>query len=204
MYIRRGLPGVDCSLLDLLIILPSSLLVPLSPCPALPYPCLMNSLNCAWQVNGGPSPLDTPPFVGYDYRFLTAGKVVSDNNEFYMSLTWKTTDGTNIVTSEFLVNFCKPVIEVGPAPETHLSGRTRLAWSAMTGSPLQQGMALRRQLFALTCTLVRHGPAVCLASWHHRVFASWHAIRYGFARCCLCHSLCTMGVAYIPSEAIWT
>ena len=45
-----------------------------------------------------------------------------------MSLTWKTTDGTNVVTSEFLVNFCKPVIEVGLALETLIcfGGRARL------------------------------------------------------------------------------
>lgn len=54
-----------------------------------------------------------PPFVGYDYRFQTANLGVSGSLEFYYSLTWKTTDGTNVVTSEFLINYCKPVLMVG-------------------------------------------------------------------------------------------
>ncbi len=75
--------------------------------------CANGNVLTSYGCNGRDSELDIPPFIGSDYRFVTSNKVPSDFDTFFYSFTFLTTDGTDIVTTEFVINYCKPTITTG-------------------------------------------------------------------------------------------
>mmetsp|Transcript_23151 Transcript_23151/g.55043 ORF Transcript_23151/g.55043 Transcript_23151/m.55043 type:complete len:1041 (-) Transcript_23151:237-3359(-) len=75
--------------------------------------CSTGTYLTTFGCNGQQSPLDLPPYDSTYYRFSLAGKTPSDNVKFYYSFTIKATDGSNVVSTELVINFCKPEVTTG-------------------------------------------------------------------------------------------